>query len=102
VRRGALPPSGQVMHFSPERWEQFIEDACLERKVGSKPYVQVKRLGNAGDAGRDVEARITESLAEGQWDLFQGKHYDNRLAPSDAFPESLEANKSGSRACFIR
>lgn len=87
MRRGALPPSAQVMHFSPERWEQFIEDACLGRSIDSKPYAQVKRLGNAGDAGRDIEARITQPLAEGEWDLFQGKHYANRLAPSDAFPE---------------
>lgn len=78
------------MHLSHEEWEEFIEEACVERPLGrngAQRYVQVKRLGNAGDAGRDVEARLTQPLAEGQWDLFQGKHYGHRLAPSDAFPE---------------
>lgn len=87
VRRGALPPSAQIMHFSHEQWEQFIEDACVERRIGSRRYAQVKRLGNAGDAGRDVEARLTPQLTDSQWDLFQGKHYDHRLTPGDAFPE---------------
>lgn len=87
VRRGALPPSAQVMHFSSTKWEKFIEDACNERKLGSKRYAQVKRLGNSGDAGRDVEARLIPTLTEGQWDLFQAKHYGNRLTPGDAFPE---------------
>jgi hypothetical protein len=75
------------MHFSSTQWEIFIEDACVERKLGSKRYAQVKRLGNAGDAGRDVEARLIPTLSEGQWDLFQAKHYRNRLTPGDAFPE---------------
>lgn len=87
VRRGALPPSAQVMHFSPARWEQFIEDACVERRLGTKRYAQVKRLGNSGDAGRDVEARLIPALQAGRWDLFQAKHYGSRLSPGNAFPE---------------
>jgi hypothetical protein len=47
------------MHFSHQQWELFIDEACVERKLGTKRYAQVKRLGNAGDAGRDVEARLT-------------------------------------------
>ncbi len=87
VRRGALPPAAQVMHFSPDQWEQFIEVACLHRLLGKKRYVQVKRLGNAGDAGRDVEARRVAELLPEQWDLYQGKHYDHPLTPADAFNE---------------
>jgi hypothetical protein len=59
----------------------------LQRPLGSGHYVQVKLLGGAGDAGRDVEARITQPLSRGQWDLFQAKHYDHALAPNEALPE---------------
>jgi hypothetical protein len=78
------------MHLSDEEWEEFIEEACVERPLrpnGTQRYLQVKRLGSAGDAGRDVEARLSQPLTEGQWDLFQGKHYNHRLAPGDALPE---------------
>ncbi len=75
------------MHLSADQWEKFIEAACLHCPVGNKGYSQVKRLGGAGDAGRDIEARLESELAKDKWDLYQGKHYDHRLAPSDAFPE---------------
>lgn len=88
VRHGALPPAAQVMHFSSEQWEQFIEIACIHRPLGGKGrYAQVKRLGNAGDAGRDIEARWVAELLADEWDLYQGKHYDHRLTPGDAFSE---------------
>ncbi|MBI3713374.1 MAG: hypothetical protein HY253_10500 [Burkholderiales bacterium] len=90
VKHGALPPSVQVQHFSAAQWEEFIEAACVSRLMGSKNYAQVKRLGNAGDAGRDVEARLVHVLLEGQWDLYQAKHYNHRLTPSDVFGELVK------------
>jgi hypothetical protein len=32
---------------------------------GGNTYVRVKRLGGAGDGGRDIEARYTEKLVTG-------------------------------------
>lgn len=84
---GVLPPAALVMHFSPEQWERFIEMACLHRPINGKRYAQVNRLGNAGDAGRDIEARLIDALLKDKWDLYQAKHYDHRLAPSDVFGE---------------
>lgn len=83
-----MPPAAQVMHFSPDDWERFIEAACLLRPSRGEPhYVQVKQLGGAGDGGRDIEARLMQPLQQDGWDLFQGKHYDHGLTPGDAFPE---------------
>ena len=88
VRRGSMPPAAQVMHFSSEQWEEFIERACIYRPLDADArYSQVKRLGGAGDAGRDIEARLVPTLQQDGWDLFQAKHYDHRLAPGDVFTE---------------
>jgi hypothetical protein len=80
------------MHFPERKWEEFIEAACRHRPVKTQTgrYLQVKRLGGSGDAGRDVEARLKPELKEGKWDLYQGKHYDHRLTPSDAFVELVK------------
>lgn len=88
VKRGAVPPSALVLHFSPDQWEKFIEEACRQRKLPSgASYVAVKQLGGAGDGGRDVEARLVPALTAGQWDLYQAKHYNAGITPSDFFPE---------------
>lgn len=87
VKTGALPPSVQVQHLEPGQWEQFIEASCVASSKPNLKYARVKRLGGAGDAGRDIEARLQDNLIKEQWDLYQAKHYKNPLAPSDLFPE---------------
>jgi hypothetical protein len=88
VKRGALPPSAQILHFSPDQWEQFIEAACVLRPLdGGTKYAFVKKLGGAGDGGRDIEARMVATLEANQWDLYQAKHYEAGLTPSNVFPE---------------
>lgn len=87
VKAGALPPSVQVQHFHPSQWEQFIETSCVANTDSKFQYARVKRLGGAGDAGRDIEARLVENLLPYQWDLYQAKHYKSPLAPADLFPE---------------
>lgn len=89
VRRGVLPPSAQVQHFSPDQWEKFIEAACALRPLDAYGlrYASVKRLGGSGDGGRDVEARLDNNLLANQWDLYQAKHYNAGLTPSEFFPE---------------
>lgn len=88
VKRGVVPPSSLVRHFSPDQWEKFIEEACWQRKLSSgASYQAVKQLGGAGDGGRDVEARLVPTLAVGQWDLYQAKHYSAGITPSEFFPE---------------
>jgi hypothetical protein len=88
VRRGVIPPSSQVLLFHSDQWEKLVEVACLHRPHGDGlMYAFVKQLGGAGDGGRDVEARLVSTLLENQWDLYQGKHYDHALMPTDVFKE---------------
>jgi len=47
----------------------------------------VKQLGGAGDGGRDVEARLVPALIVGEWNLYQAKHYNAGITPSEFFPE---------------
>lgn len=91
IKRGVIPPSSQILLIHADQWEKLIEDACRNRPldVGGK-YAFVKQLGGAGDGGRDVEARLTLTLTEDQWDLFQGKHYDHALMPTDVFKEFVK------------
>jgi hypothetical protein len=54
---------------------------------GGSHCAAVKRLGGAGDGGRDIEARFDQALVRDRWDLYQAKHYAQGLTHSDAFPE---------------
>lgn len=90
VRRGAVPPSVYLHSVTDKQWEEFIAEACRKRDIGEAGYVSVKVLGNAGDKGRDIEARLVESLLPDLWDLYQGKHYGQPLSPSEAFPEMVK------------
>ncbi|MFM0114597.1 ABC-three component system protein [Paraburkholderia nemoris] len=87
IKAGALPPSLMVRHFKPDEWEEFIERSALQRELNGRKYHQVKCFGGPGDAGRDVEARLTDALTADQWDLYQGKHYKAPLTPGEIFPE---------------
>jgi hypothetical protein len=81
------PPSSLVQLFSAEDWEGFIEDCCRQNMGEGKKYKFVQKIGGAGDAGRDVEARFTDSLDENQWDLYQAKQYGSAIGESILYPE---------------
>lgn len=79
-----IPPQQQILIYSPEEWEAFIQ----EWATGKKPsYVKVVRLAGATDMGIDVAGLMTASGFFGIWDNFQCKHYDSALTPGDALPE---------------
>ncbi len=90
VKRGTVPPSVFLHTVSDKEWEEFIAAACRQRTIGSARYVSVKVLGNAGDKGRDVEARLQAALVADGWDLYQAKHYEQRLTPGNAYPELVK------------
>lgn len=81
------PPSSLVQIFSPDEWEGFIEDCCRTQMTNGKKYKFVQKMGGAGDAGRDVEARYTDSLQLNQWDLYQAKHYNTAVGESVLYGE---------------
>jgi hypothetical protein len=90
VKRGAVPPSVFLQTISDKEWEEFVAAACRQRIVGANKYVSVKVLGNAGDKGRDVEARLQAALVADGWDLYQAKHYEHRLTPGNIYPELVK------------
>lgn len=85
---GVIQPSSQILLLNPDQWEDLILAAARMRPLpGRSPYAAVKRLGSAGDGGRDIEAWFDQALVRDRWDLYQAKHYAQGLAQSDAFPE---------------
>ena len=76
-----IPPIERVGIFSPEQFEDFINEwatSCLKNR-----YIWVLKIGGANDKGRDVIAEIVED----QYDYYQCKHYDKAIAPSDIWVE---------------
>lgn len=72
--------------MNDQEWEAFIEQCARQLKV-EEMYVQVLRMGGAGDKGRDVCGYSDDSPTEGTWDLYQAKHYEGTLSPSAFAPE---------------
>lgn len=66
----------EIRNYSSTEWELFIEEWVRSLK---NKYVEVKRLGGAGDLGRDVVAFADQFGLEGIWDNFQCKHLDKPM-----------------------
>ena len=81
------PPSSLVQLLSSDDWELFIEDCCRVNMGEGKKYKSVQKIGGAGDAGRDIEARFTITLEKNQWDLYQAKKYVTPIGEATLYPE---------------
>ena len=80
-----IPPQQQILIYSAEEWEIFIQEwahYCLHQK-----YIKVQRASGSGDKGVDVAGFADAAMLQGVWDNYQCKHYDHALYPSDAWPE---------------
>jgi hypothetical protein len=69
-----------VRAYDSVEWELFI----WEWQKGLQGYVEVKRLGGAGDQGRDVIGLCGPDACQGVWDNFQCKHYETPLSTPQA------------------
>jgi len=80
-----LTPLKLIQTYSAEDWEAFIE----EWAEGFSPaYDQVTRIGGAGDMGRDIIGHIEPATVRPRpCDIYQCKHYDHPLTPSDIWTE---------------
>jgi hypothetical protein len=88
TKGGFIQPSSQVLLLDPDQWEEFVLASARQRELPSgSHYEGIKRLGGAGDGGRDVEARYGQALVRDGWDLYQCKHYAHGLTQTDTFPE---------------
>jgi hypothetical protein len=68
----------QVSGYGADEWEIFTR----EWQQGLAPlhgYQEVKRLGGAGDHGRDVIGLCSTAGCEGEWDNYQCKNYGAML-----------------------
>lgn len=79
-----IPPQQQILIYSPDEWEAFIQEWATGKTAG---YAKVVRLAGATDMGIDVAGLAEASAFFGVWDNFQCKHYDSPLTPKDALPE---------------
>lgn len=71
-----------VRAYDATEWEIFIR----EWQKGLKQYHSVKRLGGAGDLGRDVIGLCSPQGCKGEWDNYQCKHYESPLS----LPKAVE------------
>jgi hypothetical protein len=82
----AIPPQQRILLYSPEEWEQFIEEwayYALKHR-----YKQVQRFGGAGDKGLDVVGLTDAKKLQGVWDNYQCKRFvGHAVYPTDAWPE---------------
>lgn len=78
-----IPPLKRVQIFSPQEWEEFVQEWAYELK---HKYHHVERCGGAGDQGRDVVAYVS-ARAGRPWDNYQCKHYDKPLSPGVVWVE---------------
>ena len=80
-------PEQRLLLLDDEKWEMFIEQ-CARQLMTEGCYIQVIRLGGAGDKGRDICGHSQQLPEEGTWDLYQAKYYSSSLSPG-AFASEL-------------
>ncbi len=79
-----IPKAARVRLFSPEEWEEFIEEWATSL---SDFYSKVRRFGGSGDLGVDVAGFTSDQGIHGTWDNYQCKRYSHPLRPSDIWIE---------------
>jgi hypothetical protein len=79
-----IPKAARVKIFSPDEWEQFVEEWATSLV---SLYLKVRRLSGAGDLGVDVAGFKTKQGFQGAWDNYQCKRYAQPLRPSDIWVE---------------
>ncbi|MGY3746205.1 ABC-three component system protein [Vagococcus salmoninarum] len=76
-----VTPIDRISLMSPDDFEKFVSEWAYGYL---KPiYSMVKLYGGAGDKGRDVVGY----LKNGKIDIYQCKHYDNKLTPTQYWTE---------------
>ncbi|KJR44366.1 hypothetical protein UF75_5256 [Desulfosporosinus sp. I2] len=76
-----IPPINQVKMMDEDSFEHFTEEWLYACKKNN--YTSIKRIGGAGDKGRDVIGYYNN----GTVDYYQCKHYASALTPSEYYIE---------------
>ena len=62
-----IPKAARVKIFSPEEWEQFVEEWASSLQ---SLYLKVRRLAGAGDFGVDIAGFKSKDGFQGPWDNY--------------------------------
>lgn len=76
VKEFNIPPLQRVESFSPDDYEDFINEWAIS--CAKPKYKDVYRIGGSGDMGRDVIGEYDD----GTIDYYQCKRYGKKLMPS--------------------
>jgi len=79
-----IPKSARIRAFSPDDWEEFVEEWATSLN-GS--YKKVRRFGGSGDLGVDIAGFSSDDGFAGAWDNYQCKRYGHPLRPGDVWVE---------------
>ena len=77
-------PQQQILLFSADDWEAFIEEWVHYKRT---KYKLVTRLSASADMGIDVAGFTDDMGFQGVWDNHQCKHYSDAIASGTAIPE---------------
>lgn len=80
----AVPKTLRVLHFSPDEWEDFVEEWTHSLKAS---YSKIRSFGGSGDLGVDIAGFINSEDFSDTWDNYQCKHYAKALTPSNVWVE---------------
>jgi hypothetical protein len=80
LRGPSILPQQRILLYSPQEWEDFIEEWAFTLKLSGK-YQTVRKATGAGDKGRDVVG-ISSASGNQNWDNYQCKHYAEPLSPA--------------------
>jgi len=81
-----IEPIARLKTFSDEQFEVFVSQ-WLEGYL-STCYHEIQRRGGSGDKGRDIVAWVDgKDVKPRTWDLYQCKHYSQKLAPTEFYEE---------------
>ncbi|MFB2827624.1 ABC-three component system protein [Aeromonas veronii] len=76
--------ASRLMIFSPDEWEQFVEEWA---SYLLSLYKKVRRFGGSGDLGIDIAGFQDDNGFMGAWDNYQCKRYQSALTPTNVYVE---------------
>ncbi len=83
-----VDPLDRISRYSDKKFEEMIEEWAFYYLRNLKgEYKRVRRLGGAGDMGRDVIGYVDPDADQVTIDVYQCKHYGHPLQPGEFWPE---------------
>lgn len=83
----SITPHQHVQLYDDKAFEEFIRDWAFYYLQKAGIYQGVRRFGGAGDLGRDVVGYLDLPLKADRFDIYQCKHYQSGLIPTEMWIE---------------